>query len=105
VLQRLVERVDLVPLGTLTTVTDLTDATEAEFFGPVEPIPPLPEPIVDAVVFIEVLLARLSPQDLRAVSGDLALDRGTALRAAALVWSGQEPEDEFQEQCVRSGHP
>ena len=100
VLQRLVERVDQVPLGTLATVSDLTDATEAEFFGQGEPIPPLPEPIVDAMVFIEVMLARLSPQDLRAVSGDLALDRGAALRAAALVWSGQEPEDELREQCV-----
>lgn len=81
-LDRLVARIEQVPLGTLITVADLSDAAACGDPGPHRLVPPVPEPIVDVVAFVDVLLAGLRPDQLRTAAGDVALDRATVRHAA-----------------------
>jgi hypothetical protein len=84
-LERFVPRLNEVPLAILATPNDLADAAEAALLGERAQIPAIPEPIAEAAVFIEVLLAGQPPCELRGAAGSLRLDRGTALRAAVLT--------------------
>jgi hypothetical protein len=91
-LERFVPRLNEVPLGILATPNDLADAAEDALLGKGVQIPALPEPIVEVAAFIDVLLSRQSPCDLRAAAVSLGLDRGTALRAAVLTRAGKTLE-------------
>jgi hypothetical protein len=83
-----VPRLNDVPLAILATPNDLADAAEAALLGKGVQVPALPEPIVEVAAFIDVLLSRQSPCDLRDAAVSLGLDRGTALRAAVLTRDG-----------------
>jgi hypothetical protein len=91
-LERFVPRLNEVPLSILATPNDLADAAEAALLGTGVQVPALPEPIVEVAAFIDVLLSRHSPCELRDAAVSLGLDRGTALRAAALTRAGKTLE-------------
>jgi hypothetical protein len=88
-LERLVPRLDKVPLAILATPNDLADAAEDALLGKAVQIPALPEPIVEVAAFIDVLVSRQSPCDLRDAAVSLGLDRAAALRATALTRTGK----------------
>jgi hypothetical protein len=92
-LERFLPRLNEVPLAILATPNDLADAAEAALLGKGGQVPALPEPIVEVAAFIDVLLSRHSPCELRDAAVSLGLDRGTALRAAALTRAGMTLED------------
>jgi hypothetical protein len=101
VLRQVIDRLDQVPLGTLRTVNDLSDAAESSPDRAAQQIPPIPDAFIDAVAFIDVLLSRLPPPDLRAVAQQLAVDRATAMRGALLALAERTAEHEWP---IQAGH-
>jgi hypothetical protein len=99
VLRQVINRLDQVPLGTLRTVNDLSDAAESSPDSAAQQIPPIPDALIDAVAFIDVLLSRLSPPDLRAVAQQLTVDRATAMRGALLALAKSTTEHEGSSQA------
>jgi hypothetical protein len=73
-LERLLPRLNEVPLAILATPNDLADAAESALLGTGVLVPAVPEPIVEVAAFIDVLLSRLSPCELR----DAAVSLGRA---------------------------
>lgn len=78
--RRTLMRLEQIPQGVIRTVCDLSDAAESINVGD-NHIPPIPDPVVDAVAYIDVLVSRLSARELHCTAIELGITRSSAIVA------------------------
>ncbi|MFE3758812.1 hypothetical protein ACFXO9_31295 [Nocardia tengchongensis] len=74
-------RLDMLPGNVLRTIADLSDAAEMDNLSE-EHIPSIPGPVIEAVMYFDVLLSRLTADELYTTAQQMTLTQGTATVAA-----------------------